>query len=69
MLYSADTVLGTRNTKINVMYNGKRVSFHKYGQNPEIIDGRTLVPVRAISEAFGCNVGWNENTQTVTITQ
>ncbi|MBE7053642.1 MAG: hypothetical protein E7391_05135 [Ruminococcaceae bacterium] len=54
------------NTKINVMYNGKRVSFHKYGQNPEIIDGRTLVPLRAIFEALGASVEWDENTQTVT---
>ena len=30
--------------------------------------GRTLVPVRAISEAFGATVGWTEETKTVTIT-
>ena len=33
----------------------------------QIINDRTLVPVRAIAEAFGCNVDWNSNTQTVTI--
>ena len=33
------------------------------------INGRTLVPVRAISEAFGCTVTWDGNTQTVYITQ
>lgn len=33
----------------------------------KIINGRTLVPVRAVSEAFGCKVGWNQSTQTVTI--
>lgn len=33
-----------------------------------IIEGRTLVPVRAVSEAFGTNVNWNANTRTVTIT-
>ena len=31
------------------------------------VNGRTLVPVRAISEAFGADVGWNEATQTVTV--
>ncbi len=36
---------------------------------PVIIDSRTLVPVRFISEAFGCNVGWDADTQTVTITK
>ncbi len=31
------------------------------------INGRTLVPVRAISEAFGCDVAWEEETNTVWI--
>ena len=31
------------------------------------IGGRTLVPVRAVSEAFNCNVGWDEETSTVSI--
>ncbi len=35
---------------------------------PCIVDGRTLVPVRAISEAFHMNVDWDGATQTVLIT-
>ena len=34
---------------------------------PFITNGRTLVPVRAISEALGATVGWNNDTRTVTI--
>ena len=36
-----------------------------------IIDknNRTLVPVRFISEALGCEVGWDDKTKTVTITR
>ena len=34
---------------------------------PMLIADRTLVPVRAISEAFGCQVDWDENTQSVII--
>lgn len=30
-------------------------------------DNRTLVPVRAVSEAFGCDVSWNADTQTVVV--
>jgi hypothetical protein len=30
-------------------------------------DGRTLLPVRAISEALGAKVGWDEQTNTVSI--
>ena len=36
---------------------------------PQIVDDRTLVPVRAISEALGCTVGWDGDTRTVTITK
>ncbi len=35
---------------------------------PFIQDGRTLVPVRAISEALGAEVGWDNDTRTVTVT-
>jgi len=33
-----------------------------------LVGDRTLVPVRAISEAFGCTVDWIDETQTVVIT-
>ena len=32
-----------------------------------IYNDRTLVPVRAVSEAFDANVSWDGNTQTVNI--
>lgn len=35
----------------------------------QIVNDRTLVPVRAIAEAFGCNVEWEQNTKTVKIIQ
>lgn len=35
---------------------------------PMIVDDRTLVPVRAISESLGINVEWVEETQTVVLT-
>ena len=35
---------------------------------PVIVEGRTLVPVRLIGEAFGCSVGWdNENRDVIII--
>lgn len=33
----------------------------------KLVNGRTLVPVRAISEAFGCNVSWNGDNRCVSI--
>lgn len=37
------------------------------GTTPVITGGRTLVPVRAIIEAFDGTVGWEESTRTVTL--
>jgi hypothetical protein len=34
---------------------------------PMIVDNRTLVPLRAISESIGAEVDWNETTRTVSI--
>lgn len=34
---------------------------------PFTVDGRTMVPVRVIAENFGASVGWDEATQTVTV--
>jgi len=38
------------------------------GTTPVINSGRTLVPIRAIIEAFGGDVGWEESTQSVLLT-
>ncbi len=34
---------------------------------PQIVDSRTLVPIRFFSESFGSDVSWDSNTQTVNI--
>ena len=52
------------NTGIHVYYNGTRVSFHAYGQNPELLQSRTLVPLRSIFEAMGAQVEWDAATST-----
>ena len=36
---------------------------------PQILNGRTLVPARAVAESFGAKVDWDANTRTVIITQ
>lgn len=47
---------------IKVRVNGELV---KFDVQPTTIDNRTLVPVRAIFEKLGLEVGWKEETQTV----
>ncbi|NLL06373.1 MAG: copper amine oxidase N-terminal domain-containing protein [Clostridiaceae bacterium] len=36
---------------------------------PQIVNGRTLVPARAVAESFGAKVDWDGNTKSVIITQ
>ncbi len=49
----------------NVMYvNSMPVALDTPAQ---MVNDRTLVPVRAIAEAFDCNVEWDDSTQTVDI--
>lgn len=41
--------------------NGQKMSLDTA---PEIVDGRTFVPLRFVAEALGIKVGWDEETQT-----
>lgn len=58
-----EKVVATINSK-NVYINGE---IKTLDVPPMVIDDRTLVPVRFVAEAFGANVDWNEDTQTVVI--
>lgn len=49
--------------KILVLLDGEILEFD---QQPVIIEGRTLVPLRGIFEPMGATVGWDDATQTVT---
>lgn len=53
----------------NAFVDNKKVMIDKDNASvvPTIIDGRTLVPLRFIAEAFGAEVGWNGETRTVSI--
>jgi hypothetical protein len=35
---------------------------------PEIINSRTMLPLRFVTENLGCDVQWNGTTKTITIT-
>jgi hypothetical protein len=55
---------GTQPTEgIRVIVNGTTLTFD---QPPIIENGRTLVPLRAIFEALGAQVSWEQSTQRVT---
>ena len=49
--------------------NGRRTKIDPENDEvmPLVVEGRTLVPVRFISESIGAQVGWDDDTQTVTV--
>lgn len=51
--------------KITITIDG---AIQSYDVSPVIVNGRTLVPMRAIFESLGANVEWNESSRTVTAT-
>ena len=64
MTMSTVTVTVTAGTdEISVFYNGEKIVFDV---DPVIMDGRTLVPMRAIFEAFGASVDYNPGTKQIT---
>ena len=64
--YSCERIIKAQSTdEIFVMMNGALVDFDV---EPIMENGRVLVPFRAIIEALGAKVGWDNETETVTAT-
>lgn len=51
------------NENVTVKLNGTTLDFDV---QPQLIGGRTMVPMRKIFESLGAVVTWDENTSTVT---
>ena len=54
------------NSVITVYINGESVYFDV---EPQLINGRTMVPMRAIFEALDCEVEWDNDNQQITATK
>lgn len=52
--------------EVLVMLNGDILEFDV---QPQIINGRTMVPMRKIFESMGAGVAWEDSTQTITATK
>jgi len=48
--------------------NGVQQPIDTQGTKPVIVEGRTLVPIRAVIEAFGGSAAWESSTRKVTVT-
>ncbi len=66
--HEADTVVSLQIDNPIMYINGDMAEIDEgRGTKPIITDGRTLVPIRAIIEAFGGAVHWENHTRTVTL--
>ncbi|MBQ8301800.1 MAG: copper amine oxidase N-terminal domain-containing protein [Clostridia bacterium] len=65
MLFGSISAVNAEND-VKVILDGTELTFDV---PPQIIEGRTLVPLRVIFEALGADVTWEGETQTVTATK
>jgi len=66
------TVTSTKgNTTVSMQINNTQYSVNTEQKTmdvpPLLLNSRTLIPVRAVAESFGCNVDWDDANQTVII--
>ena len=62
MLVSSFSCVAFADDEIKILLDGTLLEMD---QTPIIVDGRTLVPLRAIFEALGAVVGWDGETNSV----
>ena len=67
MVFTLMPVAAMANDTITVTIDGQQVTFAD--QQPTIINGRTLVPVRGVFEALGFYPTWSGSAQTATLTR
>ena len=65
-LIPATTAYARDNIRVVVGGGSSLINFQ--GQQPTIVNGRTLVPVRGVFERLEFDVSWNQNTNQVTLT-
>ncbi len=65
-----DTKIELRIGKPQAMVNGRKkwIDENNHNVKPIIINGRTMLPLRFVAESLGCEVNWDPNTRTITIT-
>ena len=66
VLADSDITITLRIDDPQMTVNGKTQNIDDEGTVPVIVNERTLVPIRAIIEAMGGEVGWDGDTRTVT---
>ena len=62
LLVIGSSISFTQSDKITIVIDGNTINTDV---NPVVIDGRTLVPIRVVSENLGAKVNWNAETKEV----
>jgi len=61
----------TRDRKVNLVIGQSQAQINDQSVTmsapAQVVEGRTLVPLRFIGEAFGCDVQWNNDSRTATV--
>ena len=68
--YDSDDYFSSLTVKIGdteLVKDGERISIDNEGSKAYVENGRTMMPVRAIAEAIGAEVSYDQNTRTVTL--
>ena len=65
MMFAGSSAIAEEDV-VSVMVNNEKVEFD---QNPIILEGTTLVPIRAVFEKAGALVDWDGDTRTATLTK
>lgn len=65
-LFLGSAAIAMATTPVKLIVNGEDITY-KSDVPPQIINGRTLVPARALAEALGATVSWDSATNTVIV--
>jgi len=70
-MITVSLTIGSTNmeSSISTGYGPPTVKTSQMDVAPIIINGRTFLPARYVTDVFGCTISWNEASQTITISQ
>lgn len=66
-LFLGSAAIAMATTPVKLIVNGEDITY-KSDVPPQIINGRTLVPARALAEALGATVTWDTQNNAVIVT-
>jgi len=66
LVFASGTTFEALAANFNFNINGEKAEL---SEQPVVIDGKTYLPVRAMGEAMGKRIGWDQDTKTIIINE